>query len=89
MPCHTYRGPDGVKAILCGRRLPRLKPCAVCKHVTSEVLCDGREPGRPGTCDLPLCRSCALHHDRGRDGVDFCPRHRHQAPPAEQMGLAL
>ena len=69
MACERYQLPDGGIAIVCtrGKRRP---PCSVCGRRGSELLCDGKVPGRKRTCDAPLCRGCA---QSGGAGVDFCP----------------
>lgn len=60
---------DGTTAIVChsGRR-PRSKPCK-CGN-PSTLLCD--YPTADGTCDAPLCRSCAIRKGPNRD---YCPNH--------------
>lgn len=55
----------------------------------SVALCDapaGKDlAGNPLTCDMPLCEGCCT---RGGTNVDYCPRHKHLAPPALPLGAA-
>lgn len=73
-PCQTFRFSDGGVAVVCSRgRRRRPKRCELCGN-ESAVLCDGKlEGGR--TCDVSLCRRCAVHVGTDRD---YCPAHAPQ-----------
>ena len=76
-PCSYVKLPDGSVAIVkhgC-RGLP---PCSVCGGRAGK-LCDFPTP--KGSCDAPLCGSCAR---RVAPNVDHCPSH-----PIAQQALAL
>ncbi|OHB67435.1 MAG: hypothetical protein A2V70_03755 [Planctomycetes bacterium RBG_13_63_9] len=75
MTCRHYISPDGkVAAVVCGPA-PRRKFCSVCGK-PGALLCDYPEPGRKsGTCDKPLCATCARHVGKDRD---HCPHHAAQ-----------
>lgn len=69
MRCEPVRFPDGSSAIVCssGRR----QRCS-CGRL-AVLLCDWRVPERrSGTCDAPICRTCAISPARGKD---LCPEH--------------
>ena len=69
MPCRTIEV-DGVRAIVCGPR-ERRRRCACGKWSTR--LCDWKVKGKKsGTCDKPLCDSCAHEPAAGKD---LCPDH--------------
>jgi hypothetical protein len=59
MGCARLTMPGGSRGWICGRG-PRstIKPCASCGEV-SVLLCDGRHPTLPRTCDAPICEECA------------------------------
>jgi hypothetical protein len=61
---------QGVRAIVCSRR-ERTRRCRFCDN-PAERLCDHPNPRGSGTCDAPLCDSCAVP---GGDNVDYCPTH--------------
>lgn len=68
MPCNRVNV-GGVTAIVCtsGRR----KRCRCGKPATLE--CDWKVPKRKsGTCDKPICSSCAISPAPGKD---ICPDH--------------
>lgn len=69
MTCDRVQLPGGGVAIVCSRgRRPRPK-CACGKP--SSLLCDWKVKG--GTCDAPICVSCAEHVGNDKD---LCPTHR-------------
>jgi hypothetical protein len=67
-------------AIICGRgSRKKLGKCQECWVVEATVLCDGPvrlKGARPGTCDKPLCRGCAMHVAPDRD---YCKSHKDPA----------
>lgn len=69
-PCHTIRVGNGIAIVrTSGHRAPL---CSARGCTTrSTRLCDFPAPGG-GTCDKPLCASCARYVARG---VDHCPDH--------------
>lgn len=69
MPCVPIKIGDSV-GFACGPGLKRAKPCACGSRLPADLLCDWKVGD--GTCDAPICRSCATHvgHDR-----DLCPDH--------------
>lgn len=70
MPCDRVTLPDGTAAIVCSRG-PRRARCACGKPATR--LCDWKVPGRrSGTCDAPICASCATSPAPDKD---ICPAH--------------
>jgi hypothetical protein len=80
--------PEGTRAIVCtrGRRMPR---CASCGGSGARRLCDYpvvRANGKAGTCDRPLCGSCAVSVGPGRD---YCPpHHRYEQKRAQRQSSA-
>ena len=74
---------DGIKAFVCtkGRR----DRCRFCHNQYVTKLCDF-PTGRGRTCDAGMCDRCAtaVAHE-----VDYCPRHKHERPAAQQTALAL
>jgi hypothetical protein len=79
MPCETIRDANGnVTFILCGRR--RHQPCKFCHERAVEKLCD--YPVAKGkTCDAGMCAACATNI---APELDYCPTHKHQAPPPQR-----
>jgi hypothetical protein len=73
MACKTIDLGGGAFAIACTRGKRRAL-CQVCRRNPHEKLCDqpltGVKAGK--TCDLKLCRGCAVH--AGTD-LDLCPAH--------------
>ena len=84
MGCDFVKLPGGGAAIVCskGGRGSRT-PCKVCGKGRASLLCDGPSSKGRGTCDLPMCSSCAKHVGPDRD---LCPKH---AAAPEQRGLGL
>jgi hypothetical protein len=81
MECRKVKLPGGI-AILCGR-FPRRKPCSACREHVGDKLCDGKVPGKRGTCDAPICGCCATtrrNPKKPSDTLDFCKAHADQAP---------
>lgn len=71
MRCERVRMPGGGAAIVCfsGRR----QRCS-CGRLAA-LLCDWKVPERrSGTCDTPICRTCATSPAREKD---LCPEHAH------------
>lgn len=68
MTCETHKLEDGF-AIVCTRSRRR-KPCSTGCGRTHTRLCD--HPAGRGTCDAPLCESCAVSTGPDRD---VCPAH--------------
>lgn len=70
MACERVPMPGGGYAIVCGTRSRRQR-CACGKPAT--LLCDWKVPEcRSGTCDAPICASCALSPAPEKD---LCPTH--------------
>lgn len=70
MPCERVSLPGGGLAIVCGTRASRQR-CACGKPAT--LLCDWKVPARrSGTCDAPICSSCATSPAPEKD---ICPAH--------------
>jgi len=71
MACERVSLPDGGHAIVCGTRSTRKDRCA-CGRVATR-LCDWKVPERrSGTCDAPICASCATSPAPEKD---ICPAH--------------
>jgi hypothetical protein len=82
MTCRTIDVGNGHYAIVCDRGRKPAK-CTACKQRPHALLCDfplaGEKAGK--TCDVRLCRQCAVHV--GPD-VDLCPPHaRIVMPPTD------
>lgn len=71
MTCHVVKTAHG-HAIVCTKG-GRTQLCACGRRAT--LLCDYRPPGETGTCDLPLCKHCAVSR---KPGIDWCKDH---SPP--------
>lgn len=57
-------------AIVCG---PKRKPARCACGALAPLLCDWKVPERKsGTCDKPICNSCATSPRRDKD---LCPAH--------------
>lgn len=70
MACERVSLPGGIQAIVCGTRSRRQR-CACGKPAT--LLCDWKVPTRrSGTCDAPICASCATSPAPEKD---ICPAH--------------
>jgi hypothetical protein len=81
MPCSVVKVGDSY-AIVTHARQPRRR-CRFCAHGLVERLCDF--PLGPGkTCDEGMCSQCATR--MGAD-LDYCPRHKHSKPAAQQRSL--
>lgn len=72
---------------ICRRGRHKFAPrCGVCKFRRATKLCDGHKPNDPGTCDKPLCSTCAITRpdpDPKKPGetLDFCcARHAATVP---------
>jgi hypothetical protein len=65
--CQTVTMPNGGKAIVCNGR--RRRRCKCGRPAT--LLCDWKVPKRKsGTCDRPVCISCATSPAPGKDLCD-------------------
>jgi hypothetical protein len=70
MPCIPFRTPSGAVGLACTGRTRRQR-CACGAPAT--LLCDWKTPARTsGTCDAPICASCATSPAPGKD---LCPAH--------------
>lgn len=73
MGCRTIDLGGGVTVIACDRGRKRAQ-CTACKEREHDVLCDfplaGAKAGK--TCDVRLCKRCAVHVG---DDRDYCPPH--------------
>jgi hypothetical protein len=49
--------------------------CSSCRRAPADVFCDGELAFRSGSCNAPLCSSCALVAGEKH----FCTGHAHQA----------
>jgi hypothetical protein len=54
--------------------------CTFCRNLPVAKLCD-YATGKNKTCDAGMCEKCAT--SVGPD-LDYCPRHKQQAPPPQQ-----
>lgn len=74
---------NGGTAHICirGGRSPR---CEFCNTGYSEKLCDFPINARGKTCDAKMCARCSSSIS---PEADFCPRHKHQTPPQQKLGL--
>lgn len=81
MTCEFVKLPGGGSAIICGRK-SKTQKCACGKPATR--LCDHPSIKRSGTCDRPLCDTCAV---RIGPDTDYCPDHyaSAKAPQIEQQ----
>ena len=71
MVCTVVTLPTGGRAIVCGPK-PRRRLCATCGH-GAPLLCDWKvRDHKSGTCDRPICPSCATSPAAGKD---LCPEH--------------
>lgn len=69
MTCDLITLPGGQRAIVCSSRK---RPRCTCGR-PAPLLCDWKVPGkRSGTCDAPICASCATSPMPGKD---LCPDH--------------
>ncbi len=71
---------EGGATIICilqrgSHRHRRRRLCAACGFRVSSLLCDYPRADRRGTCDKPLCRTCAVQI---APEVDYCPGHPRQ-----------
>ena len=72
MPCTWVRLPGGgVAVVKHARRAGRKIACSWCGVREGTLQCDHPTP-EGGTCDLHLCRDCAVPKGRG---IDWCPSH--------------
>jgi hypothetical protein len=70
--CERLKMPDGNVMIVCG--LHRRRPRCGCGRV-ADLACDWKMKERKsGTCDRPICRSCAF---RVGPEKDLCPQHKY------------
>jgi hypothetical protein len=85
MTCRTLKLPTGHTAIVCsrGRRPPPKCKCG--SGLEADILCDFPD-GKGHTCDIKLCRSCAVK--QGPD-VDYCPFHDGRAKAKRPVQMAL
>lgn len=69
MTCEVFHIPGGGAAIVCSSRKRARCRCGS----PAPLLCDWKVPGRrSGTCDTPICRSCATSPTPSKD---LCPEH--------------
>lgn len=68
MTCEIFAMPGGGRAIICSRH--RERRCACGRAAT--LLCDWKKPRKDGTCDRPICVTCATSPAPGKD---LCPAH--------------
>jgi len=81
MACETRFDDQGrVTMILCGRS--RRQSCKFCSTGYVTKLCDFPTVGRSKTCDAGMCSKCATNV---RLDLDYCPNHKHQAPPPQRQ----
>lgn len=78
MPCSTVKLPGGGVAIVCG---PRRKQNLCSCRAYAKLQCDWPKEGG-GTCDKPICRSCA--RSAGPD-TDYCPFHRGEPTKTQEQ----
>lgn len=72
MGCEKLPLGDGNAAIVCSRGRRRSK-CSSCGAANAPFLCDARvREKRSGTCDAPVCASCAVEVGADRH---LCPTH--------------
>ncbi len=79
MPCEVIHDAQGNVWILCSRK--RRQQCKFCRRGYVSKLCDF--PVATGkTCDAGMCDDCAtrIGHE-----VDYCPNHRGQTPPQQNL----
>jgi hypothetical protein len=73
-PCTPILNADGsVMGVFCGR-VRKTPTCSLCKRAPGTQLCDGKRLDKPGTCDVPMCRECALHVGPNRDLCPACAK---------------
>lgn len=88
MPCDPVKVPRGT-VLLCSRGRRKFAPrCGVCKWRRATKLCDGHKPNDLGTCDKPLCSTCAITRPDPKkpdETLDFCSA-RHAATVPELGG---
>lgn len=84
MPCTKIQLPGGGVAIVCSRGKTKRPACSVCGRPDAALLCDGG----PHACDVPICKSCAVHRDPDHD---YCPRcaASRGLPEAERLLLVV
>lgn len=69
MTCHPFTTPEGGRGFVCTSG--RAKRCRCGRRATLE--CDWKVPTRKsGTCDAPICASCATSPAPGKD---LCATH--------------
>jgi hypothetical protein len=80
MTCEiVHDSQSGINIFVCGRS--RRQTCKFCHQGYVSKLCDF--PVAKGkTCDAGMCTKCAtsIAHE-----VDYCPTHKHQAPPPQRQ----
>ncbi len=79
MPCTPINLLGGA-GFYCSRHLRRL--CRFCHQDVATKLCDFPISPSGKTCDADMCGKCATNV--GPD-QDYCPDHKHQAPPQLQL----
>jgi hypothetical protein len=80
MACEMIPGTDGHSTIICCSR-SRRQTCKFCHKGYVTKLCDF--PVSKGkTCDAGMCSACAT---RVGPDMDYCPTHKHEAPPQRNL----
>ena len=79
MACEFFRDGSGMTFIACNRS--RVQPCKFCHNQPVAKLCDFPTGPKGKTCDAGMCAKCAT--SVGPD-QDYCPTHKHQAPPPQR-----
>jgi hypothetical protein len=74
----TFQTKDGPRTVfVCGG--PHLKLCPFCHDRYVTKLCDFKKP-TGHVCSNGMCEECATSIGLG---LDYCPIHRNEAPPAQ------
>jgi hypothetical protein len=74
MPCRTFRDENGKPiAIVCTRGGRKCQVAGCSNRATQQCDYPVERNGKVGTCDLWLCRRCAV--PQPGDDLDYCPPH--------------
>lgn len=83
MPDIWFQTPDGMRGVARVSRRPRRRcsnhPCTRWAVFT----CDFPSHRKSGTCDKPLCWTCAV---KVGPNLDYCPSHPRETPPGPAQG---
>jgi hypothetical protein len=88
MPCVVFQTKDGLRGIAKVSHRPRRR----CSNVDrsgpctrwASLECDfPSTKKKSGTCDKPLCTTCAV---KMGDDLDYCPSHPRDVPPGPAQG---